>query len=168
MSSDAEVVDLLGDAAKRLGAEATRLCKAKVKEKSDNTAKGLRNACKAPVGALASGSPQVAAFFLRWTCERLMSCPEKRQNRGRRRGTALQQAEQQAAAEEAKEASRALERQRAMALTELHGLVARGAMPWLWLSDPSSWQQVAGACSDGGFCALDSVEVCPRAVGERK
>jgi len=35
-------------------------------------------------------------------------------------------AEQQAAVEEAKEASKALERQRSMALTELHGLVARG------------------------------------------
>eukprot|EP00438_Fugacium_kawagutii_P011601 Skav217348 [mRNA] locus=scaffold1410:441319:442056:- [translate_table: standard] len=35
-------------------------------------------------------------------------------------------AEQQAALEEAKEASKALERQRCLALTELHGLVARG------------------------------------------
>ena len=36
-------------------------------------------------------------------------------------------------------------------------------MPWLWLSDPAAWQQVAGACSDGGFCALDSAEAgdCP-------
>eukprot|EP00435_Cladocopium_sp_Y103_P049461 s508_g14.t3 len=68
------------------------------------------------------------------------------------------QAEQQAALEEAKEASKALERQRSMALTELNGLVARGAMPWLWLSDPTGWQQVAGACSDGGFFALDSAE----------
>eukprot|EP00913_Durusdinium_trenchii_P020248 g19021.t1 len=203
------VVDLLADAAKRLVAEAGRLRGAKSKErcrgrlgeeKSDASAKALRNVCK------------VSAFFLRWTCERLLSAAKKRPGRTRRgKGTALQQAEQQAAAEEAKEASKALERQRALALNELHGLLARGpgdqarwvclwrvhtqpglwlrnpdprwslvvtlchwlwlakcpshrpndlegAMPWLWLSDPAAWQQVAGACSDGGFCALDSAE----------
>ena len=90
----------------------------------------------------------MAAFFLRWSCERLL-CAVKRPAAGRRR---------QGVPEEAKEASKALERQRAMALMELHGLVARGAMPWLWLSEPSGWQQLAAACSEGGFCALDSVE----------
>lgn len=145
------VVDLLTDAAKRLGADAQKLRKsgsaAKGKDKSDATGAALRNASK------------VAAFFLRWSCERLLTSSEKRAARPRRgKGSALQQAEQQAALEEAKEASRALERQRSMALTELNGLVARGAMPWLWLSDPTGWQQVAGACSDGGFFALDSAE----------
>jgi len=145
------VVDLLADAAKRLGAEANRLRKSSAakggKDKSDGAAKALRNAFK------------VAAFFLRWTCERLLTSSEKKTTRPRRgKGNAMQQAEQQAAVEEAKEASKALERQRSMALTELHGLVARGAAPWLWLSDPSGWQQVAGACSDGGFFACDSAE----------
>ena len=45
------------------------------------------------------------------------------------------QAEQQAAVEEAKEASKALERQRSMALTELHGLVARGQIVGLEVGD---------------------------------
>ncbi|CAK9079141.1 unnamed protein product [Durusdinium trenchii] len=112
------VVDLLADAAKRLVAEAGRLRGAKSKErcrgrlgeeKSDASAKALRNVCK------------VSAFFLRWTCERLLSAAKKRPGRTRRG-----KAEQQAAAEEAKEASKALERQRALALNELHGLLARG------------------------------------------
>eukprot|EP00435_Cladocopium_sp_Y103_P051111 s508_g15.t1 len=80
------VVDLLTDAAKRLGADAQKLRKsgsaAKGKDKSDATGAALRNASK------------VAAFFLRWTCERLLtSGTEKRAARPRRgKGTALQQA----------------------------------------------------------------------------
>jgi len=31
-------------------------------------------------------------------------------------------------------------------------------MPWLWLSEPASWQQAATAVSDAGFYVLDSTE----------
>ncbi|CAJ1421336.1 unnamed protein product [Effrenium voratum] len=144
------VVDLLTDAAKRLIAEAGRLKKPEKasKDKNENSAKALRTAAK------------VAAFFLRWTSERLLSTKEDKRPRRREKkaGTALQQAEQAAALEEAKEANKALERQRTLALQELAGLVARGAMPWLWLSDPAAWQQAANACSDAGFLALDCAE----------
>ncbi|CAE7563774.1 Ncapd2 [Symbiodinium necroappetens] len=150
------VVDLLTDSARRLIAEAGKVRKgakpAKVDKAAEAQSKDLRNASK------------VAAFFLRWTTEYLMQqgTTESRKGRGRGRGakagTALQQAEQAAAAEEAKEAMRAQERQRCAVLQELAGLVNRGAMPWLWLSEPASWQQAATAVSDAGFYVLDSTE----------
>eukprot|EP00931_Biecheleriopsis_adriatica_P028133 TRINITY_DN16819_c0_g1_i2.p1 TRINITY_DN16819_c0_g1~~TRINITY_DN16819_c0_g1_i2.p1 ORF type:complete len:1586 (+),score=479.60 TRINITY_DN16819_c0_g1_i2:116-4759(+) len=155
------VIDLLSDATRRLVAEVGRVRKAAKPAKAgsdqaDAAGKELRNAAK------------VAAFFLRWASERLFrqAPAEALGGRGRGRGrgaggkagNAAQQAEQAAAAEEAKESQRALEKQRCSVLGELSGLMSRGVMPWLWLSDPAAWQQAAQAVSDGGFYALDCME----------
>ena len=60
-------------------------------DKSDGAAKALRNAFKASGIEVRHWPPgrqkftrQVAAFFLRWTCERLLSSSEKRTTRPRR------------------------------------------------------------------------------------
>jgi len=147
------VVDLLADAARRLIGEASRLKKSAKPSKASSSPEKL-------TAELRTAS-KVAAFFLRWAAERVLrqANPElggRGRGRGRgKAGSALQQAEQ-ASAEEAKESQRALERQRCAVLGELSGLLSRGSMPWLWLSDPASWQQAASAVSDAGFLALDS------------
>lgn len=150
------IVDLLADAARRLVSEAGKLRKLKPskEDKPEKQSKELRTASK------------VAAFFLRWAAERLFRQQSADAGRGRGRGrgaaaksgNAVQQAEQAAANEEAKETQKAMERQRSVVLTELSALMTKGAMPWLWISDAASWQQTAQAVSDGGFYALESAE----------
>merc|ERR1719386_512161 len=49
-----------------------------------------------------------------------------------------------------------LERQRCSLLVAIVESISKGGMPWLWISDAPSWQQVAEKVSDCGFLVLDS------------
>jgi len=151
------IVDLLADAARRLIGEASRLRKAAKPSKS--TSSGDKG--EAAIRELRTAA-KVAAFFLRWASERVIRQPQNDAGRARRgriaKGGSLEKAQESAAVDEAKEAQKAMERQRCAVLGELTGLISRGAMPWLWSSDPAAWQQVAQATSDGGFVALDKEE----------
>jgi len=142
------IVDLLADAARRLVGEAARLKKTHAKQKEQNKLSSEAQEAKT--------ASKVAVFFLRWAAERVLKKAStegatRRGGKGSRKG-----GDQEAAAEEAKEAQKAIERQRVSVLGEIANLVGKGAMPWLWSSDPNAWQQAASAVSDAGFLVLDN------------
>jgi len=149
------VVDLLADASKRLQGEVARV------RKSGKQSKGCEQSFNQskPVLEVRTAS-KVAVFFLRWAAERVLRKPpaELAGGVGRGRGRKAAGDEAQAAAEEAKEIQKTLERQRVVVLGEIANLLSRGHMQWLWASDMASWQQLAAAVSDAGFLVLDSLE----------
>lgn len=147
------VLDLLADTAKRLQGEVARI------RKTAKLAKGSeQSACQSKAAVEARTACKVVVFFLRWAAERVMRKPPAEVSGGRGRGKKAASDEAQAAAEEAKEAHRILERQRVVILSEIANVLSRGHMAWLWASDGAAWQQLAAAVSDAGFLVLDSAD----------
>jgi len=150
------VSDLLADAARRIGAEVAKRQKAAADKKQGKAGND-------PAMQEIKTASKVAVFFLGWVAEKLLKQPGadlmgRGRGKGRGRGGGGNP-DKEAAIEEAKEAQKALEKQRCTVLIELSGLISNGAMPWLWMSEPEAWKQVARRVADAGFEVLDAQEV---------
>jgi condensin complex subunit 1 len=147
----ARTAELLTDALHRLSSDAARLKKAEKDAKGKELKTKEKEAAQKEIFQVRTAS-KVAIFFLRLMVEKSLKVEPVR----KRRKNAAQNEERERQEEEAKERMKILERQRCSLLLASVESIGKAAMPWLWISDAPSWQQVAEKVSDCGFLVLDS------------